>query len=515
MTTIYSLKGKFSFFQFIEEQRLGEIKPLRRCCSYARECHAAYMSVEEFTGEQDYPEGIAEDNAYLRECFPDYRCGRLLRLAFWEGPDKLDNSSAEAFFSSCKAVRLLGYAVIKEDVIPSIRHQRAYLFEEVFQPSQRPEVYLHGCGEFAVSINGFEFRCRGVLFAQQNLITSCCAQVALRALLQTGGGNTVSYKKINEAAGITVDRIRDHYRARCGEMPRNDSQMLPVGMSADMIHRVLRGMGMNFFHTDYSITADRCADRLAVEKLLAEDHEDNGIRAQRHLLFRRTSSVEEELAACRESFRQEYPYFQSVYMGIEGGYGALLEFRVDRENKNDYCESHILPLFGHNLEQDAWLPQTAFGYFGQKTVGDVRYLSSAQWVTQIIGHDDNFGQNFAFARHSIGGEHILRVWELAHEGVAYSGVNAERYAWQALSSVLVDISLDFLPRIRIAGWSGLSGRRFRSIPLQSISAVPMSAEATLFCGPVIVTGRVISSISGKNMSILILALRRGSLSSSG
>ena len=316
------------------------------------------------------------------------------------------------------------------------------MFEEVFQPSQRPEVYLHGCGEFAVSINGFEFRCCGVLFAQQNLITSCCAQVALRALLQTGGGNTVSYKKINEAAGITVDRIRDHYRARCGEMPRNDSQMLPVGMSADMIHRVLRGMGMNFFHTDYSITADRCADRLAVEKLLAEDHEDNGIRAQRHLLFRRTSSVEEELAACRESFRQEYPYFQSVYMGIEGGYGALLEFRVDRENKNDYCESHILPLFGHNLEQDAWLPQTAFGYFGQKTVGDVRYLSSAQWVTQIIGHDDNFGQNFAFARHSIGGEHILRVWELAHEGVAYSGVNAERYAWQALSSVLVDISLD-------------------------------------------------------------------------
>ncbi len=101
-------------------------------------------------------------------------------------------------------------------------------------------------------------------------------------------------------------------------------------------------------------------------------------------------------------------------------------------------ERHIIPLFGHTFNQDAWVPRAESAYFH---VGeDTRYLPSESWVSSFIGHDDNFASNFCVPRLYINPDQVDYVAELFLDNCNYSGAVAEIIAVDYLYSILPELS---------------------------------------------------------------------------
>lgn len=126
--------------------------------------------------------------------------------------------------------------------------------------------------------------------------------------------------------------------------------------------------------------------------------------------------------------RAAFAYQKFVYAGIESGAGALLGFSVGPN-----ATYHIIPFFGHTLDRDAWVPNAEATYF---QIGDeTKYIPSESWVSNFVGHDDNFGSNYAIPRVYITPEQAQYVASLYPRPVQYGGVEAEALAVNMLYSV--------------------------------------------------------------------------------
>jgi hypothetical protein len=87
------------------------------------------------------------------------------------------------------------------------------------------------------------------------------------------------------------------------------------------------------------------------------------------------------------------PFQKYIYGSIESGYPAIVIFGTTDPDGG----LHAVPVFGHTLNQDTWVPNADFSYFkiGEGTI----YIPSESWLSMFIVHDDNWGSNYCIPRH--------------------------------------------------------------------------------------------------------------------
>lgn len=339
-----STTSPFSSFDFIEK-RYGDFNTLRRLFSIARTHNFKTVSIESIV-----PLGIvSEENKEIESLFPGYRMGALQRFAFWN--EQLISADD---ISSLTDKNLIGYAIIKHDIIPD-KKAKWHIFESVFRKYNHVHNCISGARNYEIKIADSIFNVKGVMYCQQNALNKACAQVALRSLLDgLPGIGILSFRSINEFAGNP-------------ETPGG-------GFGVNQIRNVLQKLNISFRDVDYSTPAYR-------------------------------------------EMRKTHPYRKFVYSGIEGGLGAMLGFHVKKGS------SHIIPFFGHTFNKDTWVPDAAQHYFEiGKNIG---YISSDNWTSSFVGHDDNFGSDFCVPKLYVAPREVEYVVELLKPATQYSGVQAE------------------------------------------------------------------------------------------
>jgi len=390
------LEPPFSFFDFIET-RFGDIDCIRRIFSLARSADAASLVLETLPAT-----GIlAEENEEILDRYPSYRNPELLRLSFWK-----KTVANERGLSSLSSADLVGYAILKRDVIAARPYDAWHVFEAVFAKYPHEHNCIPRPGRYRVGVGTCSLEIEGVLFCQQNGLNKACAQVALRSLLsRVLPEGDISYRKINALAAMV--------------QPGFDPGK---GLTVPQIRAVLTGSGLDFHDVDYS-------------------QGDNNLR-------------------------QELPYQKFAYAGLESGCGALVGFRLaGRELTGG--ERHIIPYYGHTFNKDTWVPNADIAYFH---IGEgVGYVPSESWTSSFIGHDDNFGPNFCIPRLYIERDQVDYVVEVFRPGVRYSGLQAEAVALNILYSLLPNLLTSGNPWItRLIEWTKKQQVIFRAQAVTAI-----------------------------------------------
>ena len=366
-TTFIDITKNFSSFKFIEDCFLSEVPALHRCFSLGRSFEAQTLVLEELdiagTGI------IKEENDELLQLFPDFKPLGLLRLSFWRSKLKKTSDLGKA-----DPGELIGYAIIKQDCVPSQSYNEWHVFEAVFLKYIHKHNYIPDGVEYSVLIGLQKFKIPGVLYCQQNGLNKSCAHVALRTLLsRMWPALPLSYSIMNQIARTSYSE--------------NDIYMPCNGLHVNQIRAILDHFQVGYHDIDY-----------------------------------------EEAASER---RTDTPYQKLLYPGIESGCGGLLGFNMSGPEAGDSL--HIIPFFGHTFNKDTWVPDADAAYFN---VGWGRYIPSESWTSSFIGHDDNFGPNFCIPRLYVKKENVCYVVELLKPKVKYGGMIAEAYSLQFLQSFL-------------------------------------------------------------------------------
>ena len=362
-----SLRRPFSNFDYIED-RFQAQPAIRRLFSQSRSFDGKTLVLEKISASGV----IAAENEEILEQYPDHRMEGLLRITFWTSAfasdDELDQQPPE---------KLLGYAILKRDVVPNRNYDRWHIFESVFCKHPHEHNYVPGTRAFRLRVGRRVLTRMGVLYCQQNGLNKACAQVALRSICaQHIDDAELPYRKINCLAASASPMIDP-----------------AKGLDAVQIRAVLNGLKIGFTDVDYANSSDKT--------------------------------------------RRDLPYQKFLYAGIESGAGALLGFELSGPRAQG--QYHIVPFFGHTFNQDTWVPNAETGYFhvGEKT----RYIPSEAWLSSFIGHDDNFGSNFCVPRLYVKPEQVQYVATLYPSTVRYSGVIAEAIAVDYLYSILPEFGI--------------------------------------------------------------------------
>lgn len=285
-----TVKQPFSLFTYAEKN-LASTPPIRRLFSLCRRSEAVSVVIEDVPAE----DCVASENAAIVARFPDHKNVALKRLSFWK-----KTISNEADIASCEDADCLGYAIIKQDRVPSLPMDYWFVFEAVIPKYSHHHNYCPVTSNFKVRIGAKTFTVNGCLYAQQNGLNKACAQVALRSILATRFSRPeLSYEEIDAFAR----EVHPNFT------PGN-------GLKTEQITHVLERFGVRFSALDY--------------------HASPGLK-------------------------DDYPYQKVIYSGIESGAGALLGFKLSGP-KAPAC-GHIIPCFGHTFNEDAWAPQTDSAYF--------------------------------------------------------------------------------------------------------------------------------------------------------
>jgi len=245
-----------------------------------------------------------------------------------------------------------------------------HIFESVVRKYPHRNNCVPTARLFHVRIVGKVFKIQGVLHCQQNGLNKACAQVAIRTIHNIYFGKDISYNQINELASKSQ-------RFNPG-----------IGLSARQIRTVLKRLGFKFNPVDYNVA----------EKINA-------------------------------GFREKRPYQKFLYAGLESGVGALLGFQFSSDQP-----LHLIPVFGHTFNCDAWVPTADHNYFhiGEET----QYVSSEAWLTSFICHDDTFGSNFCIPRFYVSQSNVKFIASFRPQGTACDAVQAEAIASHYLYSML-------------------------------------------------------------------------------
>jgi len=267
---------------------------------------------------------------------------------------------------------LLGYAILKQDSIPA-QSSKWHIFESVFKKYDDPHNCVPNEPVFAVQCGSQEYHLNGVLYCQQNGLNKSCAQVALRSLLsRILRDQDICYSRINKVV------------QQC-----NPDFVPGEGLESSQIRIILESFGIKYDDIDY-------------------------------------------IATNKSGVSQPIPYSKVLYAGIENGLGGLLGFELSTTGVKG--DKHIIPFYGHTFNQDTWVPRASIAYF---RVGDsTRYISSEEWMSSLIGHDDNFGSNYCVPRRYIEPSQVKYVVALRPPNTAYSAISAEAIAADCLYSTL-------------------------------------------------------------------------------
>jgi hypothetical protein len=229
----------------------------------------------------------------------------------------------------------LGYVVFKQDFFQGEPAPRTHIYESVMLPPRGPSQnnFLHCQRSFPVRTSLGDFSITGTLYAQQNDLTFVCAHVALRSVLAAFlPQGDFTYPEMNALLGI------DHTTRRMGDKAG--------GLEPEDIEAVFRHLHIEF------------------DKFVHEPDEK---------LFLATD------------------FQRDLYGFIESGCPALVGFELSDPDPR----RHIIPVFGHTFNEDAWVPGAQRAYFGDK----LSYYPSESWLSTFVIHDDNFGPYFCLPRH--------------------------------------------------------------------------------------------------------------------
>lgn len=354
---ICSVTAPFSSFKFVESEFNG-IDSVHRCFSLARSLGMQTVTLEEIPGRGI----IADENNEILSYFDGYKCGRVIRLGFWKKHFKNDRR-----IHQLSGEDLIGYAILKHDIVKPTGYDRWHVFEAVFKKYPHPHNCIPTPKSYKITIGAKHYSIEGVLYCQQNTLNKACAHVALRSLLSRHlSEGDISYRKINDLAGICPES---------GKKPGD-------GLAVVDIRKVLKGLRIGFRDIDYT--------------------QNDGLRTT-------------------------HPYQKFLYAGIESGAGGLLGFHLSGPNvPAQKPPRHIIPFFGHTFNKDTWVPDAELSYFN--VGGSVGYVPSENWTSSFIGHDDNFGPDYCVPRLYVTQKQADYVVELLNEGTQYSGVQAEAIA---------------------------------------------------------------------------------------
>lgn len=353
-----------SFFQFIDDYwsdvPVG-VQPrytLHRICTLMRRMRAQTALIEELDDEATEWRSISCEIAAIQK-----RLGKRLpppmirKFTFVRRPVPTTEDIA-----GIPNGDFLGYAIlVTVEVHPGQFH--SYIFESVIRelglpfPGSGPDGedwlpllnnYLHVKKPFSCAVGPAHERIKdyaitGSFFCQQNQITGVCAHACVAMVLNNCREirEKIRCEDINELLGIDHDR--------------------------------------NMLRTDWAVNDRARWDGLEVGQLV-QVLQHYGFDVQ-HL-----------------SSDEDIDYYRDFLYGfVESGYPALLAFSTSVNP--DRIEHHVVPVLGHTLNSDSWAPQAFAGYVAG-SLPDRRYLSSLDWVTNFVIHDDNFGMYFCLPAHS-------------------------------------------------------------------------------------------------------------------
>ncbi len=259
---VLPIKPPFSFFDFAED-RFDGCDSIRRIFSLARSSGAESVIIEQIS-----PVGIIkEENEDLTTLFSDYVSGGLYRLSFW-----LKSLPPEEI-RHCENKDLVGYAILKQDLVPSKHFNEWHVFEAVFHKYPHHNNCLPNPQKYSITVDKFPFEIQGLLYCQQNTLNKACAQVALRSVLsRVLPEGDISYRQINEIADTVSP----------GFNPGD-------GLQVPQMRKIFEVLNLKFSDVDY--TTD-------------------------------------------PQLRETLPYQKYTYAGLESGAGALLGFHLAGAGKH-------------------------------------------------------------------------------------------------------------------------------------------------------------------------------------
>lgn len=292
----------------------------------------------------------------------------------------------------------VGYAIFKSDYFTGAPQQFDHVYESVL-PSVRLEDqnnFIHCRRAYTVQTSAGLQSVTGVLYAQQNDLTFVCAHVALRtALACLLPDADISYARMNGLAGV------DHRTRLVGG---------GVGLSPEDLETILGGLGV------------------AYEKIVHEPNEGLDLPTE---------------------------FQRDLYGFIESGCPALVGFELEDPNPGpDGSPRHIVPVIGHNFNNDAWVPDAQRSYFGNQ----LRYFSSESWLSSYVLHDDNFGPYYCLPRHFLRKDNFRIILGLQRPATAYSASEAETVGFaffQSIARLSPTIGQDWYDRFSIFCRQGL------------------------------------------------------------
>ena len=321
---IIDISRPYSLFNLVDK-RFESLPSLRRIMSQARVHKASTLVVENIKQAQD----LDEENEDIKIRYPKFSRSSAYRLSFFA-----KHFTSQKHIDSVSNQDFLGYAVIKNDVVPPVYpYGLLRVYESVICPSRHPNNYIHGAQRWTVSVAGKEFHVDGYLYAQQNNMSNGCSHVALRtAIARFHPTGDMSYREMNRLVGV------DHKKRKVGG---GDGGGL---YSVEMI-KILESAGARCLVGDYMSPGD-----------------------------------------------WPIPFDKYLYGSVESGFPGIVIFSTTAKSG----ESHAIPVFGHTFNEDTWVWNAESSYFhvGKST----RYIPSDSWLSMYIAHDDNFGSNYCIPK---------------------------------------------------------------------------------------------------------------------
>lgn len=362
---LFQIERPFSNFAFLDERFPGCPITIRRLFSQARARKCQTLAIEKVPAAAAVEDEIGE----LRALYPDYQLGGLVRLSFWK------EQLHEGKLAGAKDGDCIGYALLKQDIVPSLKRDSWHVFESVITKHDHKHNYTPCDKSVAFCVGNRQFTARGVLYGQQNQLNKACAQVALRSLATAYLENyDLSFRRINELAA----------HAEAGFNPGE-------GLTLGQTLHVLRDLGINFAPLDYSTPT---------------------------------------------KFTQDFPFHRAIYSGIECALGSLLVFALPasaRRHRPNPGEMHMIACFGHTFNEDTWAPTADVEYFGDD---EFSYIPSDAWMSSFLVHDDNFGSNLCIPKAYLDPKLARCVIAFMPRGYKYPGFAAEVVAANLLYSVV-------------------------------------------------------------------------------
>ncbi len=357
---------------------------MRRIFSLARKRGFQSVLIEELDAA-NCPTLSEEDEA-LAKRQRDFTGSRVHRFAFLRGLPNQPVTEGD----------FIGSAIFKTDSFSGLPQPRQHVYEAVLPPPRGAagNNFVHCARSYDFHTGVGNFSASGVLYAQQNDLTFVCAHVALRtALASILPAGDVTYARINQLAGI------DHETVQVGNGGR--------GLGPEQMEAVLNGLGV------------------AYEKIVHEPH------------------------AKPQPLNLPTDYQRHLYGCIESGAPALLGFELnDPAAAPGEASRHIIPVFGHTFNEDAWVPEAQRHYFS----GGLSYYPSESWLSAFVAHDDNFGPYYCLPRNFLRKDNFRLILGLKRFPTLFSAMEAETLAFgyaQILSGVFDKTRQDWLDRFSI------------------------------------------------------------------